>query len=362
MAFPIALLVSFLTQLSVPFRVHPSIVAIYAIVFTYAVIAVPFVVSGIAVCLALTGFPARVSRLYAADLTGAALGCVLLIAVLDYSDGPTAVLWVAFLASLGGLFFAWDASSTALRRTAAASALLLAIAAGGHTVLVWREFPIFRILYIKGSFESRPTYEKWNSYSRVRVNVWREAPAQPQGWGLSATLPPTEVVRQAQMDIDVAAGTVLTGYDGEPATLEHLKYDVTNIGYYLRPEPRVLVVGAGGGRDILSALAFGARSVTAVEINKDIIRTVNGRFGDFTGHLDRDPRVRFVNDEARSYRCAIVRALRPDPDFADRYLGRDGGGRVRAQRELDLHRRGVAHVPGAPDRSGDAERVALVLP
>jgi hypothetical protein len=41
--------------------------------------------------------------------------------------------------------------------------------------------------------------------------------------------------------------------------------------------------------------------VTAVDINKDIIGTVNGRFGDFTGHLDRDPRVRFVNDEARSF-------------------------------------------------------------
>ena len=41
--------------------------------------------------------------------------------------------------------------------------------------------------------------------------------------------------------------------------------------------------------------------MTAVEINKDIIRTVNGRFGDFTGHLDRLPRVRFVNDEARSF-------------------------------------------------------------
>ena len=32
------------------------------------------------------------------------------------------------------------------------------------------------------------------------------------------------------------------------------------------------MIGAGGGRDVLSALAFGARSVTAVEINKDIIR------------------------------------------------------------------------------------------
>jgi len=97
-----AIVLSFLTQLSVPFRVHPSIVAIYAIGFTYAVVAVPFVVSGVAVCLALTGYPGRVSRLYAADLAGAALGCVLLIVVLDYSDGPTAVLWVATLATLGG--------------------------------------------------------------------------------------------------------------------------------------------------------------------------------------------------------------------------------------------------------------------
>ena len=115
-AFPIAIVLSFLTQLSIPFRVHPSIVAIYAIAFTYVVIAVPFVVSGIVVCLVLTGFPARVSRLYAADLAGAALGCVLLIPVLDYSDGPTAVLWVAVLAVVGALTFALERSSRALRR------------------------------------------------------------------------------------------------------------------------------------------------------------------------------------------------------------------------------------------------------
>src|SRR3954468_1785318 len=115
-AFPVAMLLSFLTELSVPFRIHPSIVAIYAIVFTYAVIAVPFAVSGIIVCLALTGYPARVSRLYAADLAGAALGCVLLIPVLDYSDGPTAVLWVAWLASLGAMAFAWGATDYAESR------------------------------------------------------------------------------------------------------------------------------------------------------------------------------------------------------------------------------------------------------
>src|SRR5262249_27567756 len=132
-------------------------------------------------------------------------------------------------------------------------------------------------------------------------NGSQDALVLPQGWGLSRTLAPDLRVRQLQMDIDVVAGTVMTGYDGTAATVPHLGYDVTNLAYRVRPGADALVIGAGGGGDARPALTLGARSVTAVEINKDILRTVNGRFGDFTGHLDRDPRVRFVNDEARSY-------------------------------------------------------------
>src|SRR5262249_51204383 len=155
----------------------------------------------IVVCLALTRYPRDVGRLYAADLAGAALGCLLLIIVLDFSDAPTALLWVAWLASLGGGCFARDIPSRPIRASALACAVLLGLAAAAHTVLVWREFPIFRILYVKGSFESRPLYEKWNSYSRVRVNGDARAEGPPQGWGLSRTLPESLRVRQLQMDI-----------------------------------------------------------------------------------------------------------------------------------------------------------------
>jgi hypothetical protein len=301
--FPIALVVSFMTQLSIPFRMYPSVIAIYSVVFTYAVIAVPFVISGIAVCLALTGFPRQVSRLYAADLAGAALGCVLLIAVLEWSDGPTAVLWVGLLASLGGVAFAVGARSSRLRRAAVVTALLLFVAAAGHTMLVRRGSPVFRILYTKdsGTIEPLPLYDRWNSYSRVRVTGDPDRLSTPAGWGLSQTMPADVRVRQLQLDIDAWAGTMMTRFDGDLRSVEYLKYDVTNIGYHVRPQPDVLVIGAGGGRDVLSALAFGARSVTAVDINKNVLRTVNERFGDFTGHLDRDPRVHFVNDEARSF-------------------------------------------------------------
>jgi hypothetical protein len=169
-------------------------------------------------------------------------------------------------------------------------------------MLVRKEKSVFRIQYSKGGRpDTPPLYEKWNSYSRVRVTGDPRLELPTLGWGLSPAMPRLGRLRQLQLDIDSNAGTLMTGYNGDLRTVEHLKYDVTNIGYYLRGDRNVLIIGAGGGRDVLSALAFGARSVTAVDINKDIIRTVNHRFGDFTGHLDRDPRVRFVNDEARSF-------------------------------------------------------------
>ena len=299
-AFPIVILLSFLTELSIPFRFQASVVGVYAIAFLYVVIAVPFVVSGIVICLVLTGFVARVSALYAADLAGAALGCLLLIVALSWTDGPTAVLWVAAIASLGGLAFSLNASTSGVRRTAIATVIVFLAFAAGHTVLLRTNRPILRIVYAKGTIETPPIYERWNSYSRVRVLGDPDAYQPAHGWGFSPKVPPMRL-QQLHLDIDNWAGTEMTRFNGDLRMLEHLKYDVTNIAYYLRTGHDALVIGAGGGRDVLSALSFGARTVTAVDINKDIIGTVNGRFGDFTGHLDRDPRIHFVNDEARSF-------------------------------------------------------------
>ncbi len=299
--FPVVLLCSFLTQLSIPFRVHPSIVAIWAIVFTYAVVAVPFVLSGVLVTLVLTRFPRQIGRLYAYDLIGAAAGCVLLVWLLEITDGPTAVLVICALTGLGALCFALDEGSARLVRWSALISVVMLAAAAGHTALVWREFPILRIIYVKAGFEARPLYERWNSYSRIRVHGDPERLERPYTWGLSPVYPDDRRVRQLHLDIDVAAGTVLTKAPAAPEELEHLAYDVTNIGYYLRPDGHALIVGVGGGRDILSALSFGASRVTGVEINTNIIETLVGRYGEFTGHLDRNPKVRIVNDEARSF-------------------------------------------------------------
>ena len=83
--------------------------------------------------------------------------------------------------------------------------------------------------------------------------------------------------------------------------MEFLKYDIINLVHLLRPNANVAVIGVGGGRDVLSALAFNQKSVEGIEINDDILRMVNERFGQFTGYLAHNQRVSFINDEARSY-------------------------------------------------------------
>ena len=300
--FSLCSVVSFLAHLRIPFILYgDKLVGLPYVVLTYLVVSLPFVFSGIAVCLALTRFPGQIGRLYGFDLAGAALGCIVLIYTLEVTDGPTAVLVVAALTALGSLLFAAEAGCGRLKWVAAAVAALFLTGSVWHTVLVHRQRPLIRLSRIKGRRDPPPLYEKWNSFSRLDVTGDPDELHTPFGWGLSAVCPPELKARELQMRIDGEAGTVLTAFDGDLRNVEHLKYDVTSLVHWVRRDGDVLVVGSGGGRDVLAALAFGQKSVRAVEMNGDIIRAVTGRFGDYTGHLDRNPKVRFVNDEARSY-------------------------------------------------------------
>src|SRR5262249_60063498 len=103
------------------------------------------------------------------------------------------------------------------------------------------------------------------------------------------------------LNIDSNAATVITKFDGNLRTLEHLKYDVTALAHYLRTPTSVLVIGVGGGRDILTGLVFGQRHITGVEINPDILRVLTNHFTDYSGNLAQNPAVTLVHDEARSF-------------------------------------------------------------
>jgi len=299
--FGVLILLSFAIHVRIPFfGSEAPIGQLWLMAGNYALLSLPFIASGVCVTIALSRFPQQLGKLYAADLTGAGLGCLLVAVASRWIDAPTLILDVAALAALGALWFLLHSRSREWSLVSLVALLVLVIPVSLSTTPSGQRAEFLRPYPVKDRDEREepPVYERWNAYSRVAV--W-EAGKIPIGWGLSERSEYEGPIEQKWLNVDASAGTVLTHFDGNLAPLEFLRYDVTNVVHYVRPDARVLVVGPGGGRDILSALYFRQPEIVGVEINDAILEAVNERYGDFTGHLDRRPDVTFVNDEARSY-------------------------------------------------------------
>ncbi|HWX04301.1 MAG TPA: hypothetical protein VN065_00655 [Bradyrhizobium sp.] len=257
----------------------------------------PFTESGVCITLLLTRLPYAGGWLYAADLAGAALGCLGVIFVLLVVDPVSATLGIGALAAGVGWTVASGGGDVRSLRLSGAVALTLAAAAIVHTGLDVSGRSHLGVFWAKGTDQTGTLFERWNTYSRVRVRALGET--TPFGWGFARK--PETRVEQNRLDIDADAATVITRHDGDMAKLSYLKDDVINAAYLVQPPADVAVVGVGGGRDILSALLFGAERIRGIEINPAIFEALTGKFADFSGHLDRAPGVSLVNAEARSY-------------------------------------------------------------
>jgi len=277
----------------------------------YALAALPFFSGGLVVTIAISRLATRINAVYAADLTGAAAGCLVLIPLLNWLGAPGVVLTAAALAVIGAVLFSPPASRSRLA-SAGAAAMLVPIL-GQATGLA-----TFDVTDTKGHQGDRVLFSKWNSFSRI--GVYERTHGE---WSLSdrykGPLPDTRF-----MDIDSAASTPIIHITPDLSNAQYLRYELTALAYHLKeanpetgaaPEttsnPKspisnsgftALVIGPGGGRDLVSALVFGARHVDGVEINPIIANDVmRDRFLAFSGGIYTNPRIRIIVDDGRSF-------------------------------------------------------------
>ena len=278
--FSLAIPVSFYTYLYVglePLLTGLGLPAFLATACEYALLAVPFFASGVCISLLLLHGARDANRLYAVDLISSALGAVSVIPALTLLGGPKSMLAASAAAALSALPFTHAARATRLLAPAAALAALAAI-----VLLPAQAFERLRLR--KPAVIVASEAIRWNAFSMVGVG--------PEE---------TQPFRRRQIVIDNSVTTVMLPFDGNLEKLSFLRSDYTAAAYQLRPSPRVLIIGSGGGRDILTALLHGALEVRAVEVNPLVFETSAHVFGDFTGRVYLDPRVTAVVGDARSY-------------------------------------------------------------
>lgn len=280
------------------------------------ILAAPYFFAGMAISLALTRSPWPVPLVYGVDLIGAATGCLVVLVVLTFVDSVSALFLVGTVGALAAISF-----SSARLPSASRGAPLLpvarlrifarpAILATAFALLALGNAAIqpygLKLSIVKNQLESMvpgspgtrvSEFLRWNSFSRV--NVGPSNPGAPEMWGPSSETPPS-VIEQRGMAIDGSASTAMYRFDGDFGKLEFLKYDVTNLAYYIRHAGRAAVIGVGGGRDILSAHLFGFRDITGVELNPIFVDMLSRVFRSYN-HLADLQGTRLFVDEARSW-------------------------------------------------------------
>jgi hypothetical protein len=287
------------------------------------ILATPYFFAGMAISLALTRSPWPVALVYGVDLIGAATGCLVVLVVLTFIDSVSALFFVGALGALAAIFFgsahrAWAFLGDPLLPVARLRIFSRpSILAAAFTLLALGNAAIqpygLKLSIVKNGLESvsvepgahgtrASEFVRWNSFSRV--NVGPSDPDTPVAsattmWGPSSETPPL-VIEQRLINIDGSAGTAMYRFDGDFGSLEFLKYDVTNLVYYIRHAGRAAVIGVGGGRDLLSAYLFGFRDIIGVELNPIFIDLLSRVFRSYN-HLADIPETQLFVDEARSW-------------------------------------------------------------
>src|SRR5215510_139181 len=117
----------FLVRLRVGLNYSPENLLLMLTIYTLA--ALPFFTGGLVITLAIARQASRINAIYAADLTGAAAGCLMLIPLLNRLGAPGVVLVAALMAMVAAVLFAAPAARP---RIAAFGAALMVLPLAGQ--------------------------------------------------------------------------------------------------------------------------------------------------------------------------------------------------------------------------------------
>ena len=264
---------------------------------TYLLLTVPFFFAANAIGLSLIYYRARLSRIYAADLLGAGLGSIGILLLL-FVVPPLQALTLLGLLGIGAALLATRELQQGL-----AGIWLLPLALG--LLLLpgnWNTLEMSPYKSLAQTLLIRDSHIIAQHSSPLGLLSVVESPTIPlrhaPGLSLNAT---TEPPPQLGVFTDGDGLSVISRYDGNRQTLAHLDQLTSALPYHLLPVKRALILGAGGGGDVLQARYHDTAIIDAVELNPQFARLVSEDYADFAGHIYQAPGVTLHVAEARSF-------------------------------------------------------------
>jgi hypothetical protein len=304
----ISLLSSYLIFITVPFdsfaiAVKPGQILI--LVLHYVFLSLPFFFSGLVVGIFLNAFPQKVNKIYAANLLGSSMGCMLAFFTPSLVGGVGVVMLCMGIAALALFISAvhrwWISIGSQSKLVFQLGLILIALLLVSFSSLECRRYiqegsvsqwlnlhisPYKGLSYALQYPHATISSTSWNAFSRMDIVESQGLRSIP---GLSYRYPEVINVKKG-IFID---GDNLNVLIDPQDNLEFTEYLPQFIAYRLKSTPKVLVLEPYGGLDIAVALAGNSREITAVEPNNLILQTIEPLYEDYGIH--------FINENMRSF-------------------------------------------------------------
>jgi hypothetical protein len=237
------------------------------LIVAYLVLSIPFIFAGCTIGLIFMIYGRNIYRLYFIDLVASAFGAFC-FTVLLRPLGADMLIWIVCAVALGG--FLLYAQKIRLLRT--------------YSVVILASFILCSILWGKNLVNKEPVYYKFagdlkRQNFKVEHTVWTTI-AKIDIWSKNET-------EYKTLTQDNCAPTTFPSQSYRDAFLlnqtnPQSKLTPQSIPYIIRPMPDdVLVIGPGGGQEIVIAHTFNARHIDGAEINPATCDLVMGTYRDF---------------------------------------------------------------------------------
>ncbi len=230
-----------------------------------------FWVGGMALALLFKSYHRRMPKLYMFDLIGAGFGVILAILLMNQVGTPLATFLIAIPCLMAALL-----NSQGWMKGIPLLILLLVIPLSLKSD---------RLIQQQREERAPVVLTHWDAMAKIKLYE------------------PTETYQQLNIDNVAHTGTIK--FDGNWDRPDSLKFDFSiNIKELIEQfHPcTYLVIGAGGGVDVVQPLHAGVSEIHAVEVIpylNDLL--VDGQLAEFSGYIYNDPRVKVVTEDARSY-------------------------------------------------------------
>jgi hypothetical protein len=272
----------------------------------------PFYLAGMAISIVFDLHRRESGSLYFYDLIGAALGAVLVTALLHLLGGETALLVGAIAPAIAALLLSLSPSPNPLPEREGKRQGPPATTGGSDTVGLMPRLPaIVAIVGIMVTVTAAFAALKFGTFrvkpgtTKAMRNQMDAAPGSrivQTGWNAYSRIDCVEGLPGsfARLYIDSDAWTGIRGWDGNLENTKDMRDSYRALPFRLTPNAQTLIIGPGGGPDVVAALASGSRKVTAVEMNPLMLKFVRS-YGARAGNLYDRPDVETVLSEGRNF-------------------------------------------------------------